>query len=99
MGRFRGGAEGGKYCGALGNCENTEDGLFCFSVKGLRIGWKNVILQLDNKRRSGNSSGRNIQQRFLLQMIRENANETIPINSFQQQAPMNFIQKFHLPTH
>lgn len=32
-------------------------------------------------------------------MIRENANETIPINSFQQQAPMNFIQKFHLPTH
>lgn len=32
-------------------------------------------------------------------MIRENANETIPINSFQQQAQMNFIQKFHLHTH
>lgn len=89
MGKFRGEAEGEKYCGTLGVCENTEEGLFCFSVKGLRIGWKNVILQLDNKRRSGNSSGRNIQQRFLPQMIRENANETIPINSFQQQAQMN----------
>lgn len=99
MGRFRGEAEGGKFCSALGNCENTEEGLFCFSVKGLRIGWKNVILQLDNKRRSSNSFGRNILQWFLLQMIRENANETIPINSFQQQAPMNFIQKFHLHTH
>lgn len=73
MGRFRGGAEGGKYGGTLGDCENTEEGLFCFSVKGLRIGWKNVILQLDNKRRSG--------------------------NSFQQQAQMNLIQKFHLHTH
>lgn len=99
MGNFRGRAEDGKLCGALRNCENTEDGLFCFSVKGLRIGWKNVILQLDNKRRSGNSFGRNIQQRFLHQMIRENANETIPINSFQQQAQMNLIQKFHLHTH
>lgn len=88
MGNFRGRAEDEKFCGALGNCENTEDGLFCFSVKGLRIGWKNVILQLDNERRSGNSSGRNIQQQFLPQMIRENANETIPINSFQQQAQM-----------
>ncbi len=99
MGKFRGEAEVGKFCSALGNCENTEEGLFCFSVKGLRIGWKNVILQLENKRRSSNSSDRNIQQRFLHQMIRENANETIPINSFQQQAPMNFIQKFYLHTH
>lgn len=99
MGKFRGEAEGGKFCNALGNCENTEEGLFCFSVKGLRIGWKNVILQMDNKRCSSNSSDRNIQQRFLHQMIRENANETIPINSFQQQAQMNFIQKFHLHTH
>lgn len=88
MGNFRGRTEDENFYGALVNCENTEDGLFCFSVKGLRIGWKNVILQLDNKRRSGNSSGRNIQQRFLPQMIRENANETIPINSFQQQAQM-----------
>lgn len=32
-------------------------------------------------------------------MIRENANETIPINSFQQQVQMNLIQKFHLHTH
>ena len=94
MGRFRGGAEGGKFCSALGNCENTEEGLFCFSVKGLRIGWKNVILQLDNKRCSSNSSGRNIQQRFLHQMIRENANETIPINSFQQQAQMNLSNTY-----
>uniref|UniRef100_UPI0040292CEC hypothetical protein n=1 Tax=Alloprevotella sp. TaxID=1872471 RepID=UPI0040292CEC len=51
MGNFRGGAEVGKYCSALGNCENTEEGLFCFSVKGLRIGWKNVILQLSNGER------------------------------------------------
>ena len=99
MGRFRDEAEGGKYCGTLGDCENTEEGLFCFSVKGLRIGWKNVILQLDNKRRSSNSSGRNILQWFLHQMIRENTNETIPINSFQQQVQMNLIQKFHLHTH
>lgn len=94
MGKFRGEAEVGKFCSALGNCENTEEGLFCFSVKGLRIGWKNVILQLDNKRRSSNSSGKNIQQRFLLQMIRENANETIPINSFQQQAQMNLSNTY-----
>ena len=49
---------------------------------------------LNNKRRSSNSSDRNIQQRFLLQMIRENANETIPINSFQQQAQMNLSNTY-----
>lgn len=35
-------------------------------------------------------------------MIRENANETIPINSFQQQAQMNLSYttlKHHLHTH